>query len=172
MCLTITLPLSARFAIHQTQKFVRYATPEPIAPLNASRLDDRSTNSSEKQRMIFLPAPNPHKKSASYFPLTENHHNLPGSNVNAAKPTRFHTEVQNSTKAQNSQSCYIGENALKMSLPIWKNVLRDYDLEHMVTVLYRDTFLVDGSSTNASVVVSTHGRLVFEWEKLRTTSTC
>lgn len=121
-----------------------------------------------------LPAgPNPSYKLGILFPdlSTRKHHNLSGSNVNAVKLTWLHTEAKKFDESPNP-SKLLGESAFKKCLAIWKNVLRDYDLEHTVTVWYRDTFLVDGSSTNATVVVSTRGRVVFEWEKLLTTSTC
>lgn len=141
--------------------------------MNGSRKSGRSTNSSARERMISLPARNPSYKLGILFPdlSTRKHHNLSGSNVNAVKLTWLHMEAKKFDESPNP-SKLLGESAFRKCLPIWKSVLRDYDLEHTVTVWYRDTFLVNGSSTNATVVVSMRGRLLFEWEKLLTTSTC
>ena len=54
-------------------------------------------------------------------------------------------------------------DALPEYKPIQRNALRDRDLTNTLEVICRDTFLIDGSRVNKSVVKATQGRPGHEW---------
>lgn len=47
--------------------------------------------------------------------------------------------------------------------PITRNVLRGFDLSYTVKVVCRETFLIDGSTSNVCVQHTTRGRMTHDW---------
>jgi len=47
--------------------------------------------------------------------------------------------------------------------PVTRNVLRGFNLDHTVQVVCRETFLIDGSTSNACVRQTTRGKMTHDW---------
>ena len=108
--------------------------------------------------------PDPSYKRAILFPPNEANPKLIWVECKTEQDEDFPGLKWESSQVQEHLGGKLGKyDALPEFMPIKRNLLRDRDLSNTLEVICRDTFLLDGSEINKSVVKATHGATGHGW---------